>query len=422
MNRSTRTFKTYLMFLAAATAALGVYFWFAYRKALPSSMLGTAADPLTFMTESEAAHAASYSMIRDLLFFVGYFWEWGILLWLLTGGFSRTFSQRLKSRIASIPVRFAVYIAGFSLMLFALGLPFRLLTYAVSKKYGISALSFSGWMRDQWVHLAVDFILLLAVSAVVFALLRRGGTWWFRLWLLAIPFVIFMMYIRPVVIDPLFNRYDPLSDVNLQQSIIAMTTEAGIPIERVYEANYSEKTNAINAYVDGFGPSLRIVIWDTALAKLTEPEILVMTAHEIAHYVKKHLEWSAAGSVVSAFFVLWFGNTLYISVLKKWRAFLYVRNPADWAGLPLLLLIVSVLTFMSTPFASAVSRSAEREADLYAYALTGQPAAAVTLYQKLATASRSVVHPPALTYWFRYTHPSLGERIVEASSYARSTP
>src|SRR5690606_20561017 len=109
------------------------------------------------------------------------------------------------------------------------------------------------------------------------------------------------------------------------------------------------KTNAINAYVDGIGPSLRIVIWDTALKKLNEDEIIVLTAHEIAHYVKKHLQWSAIGGVASLFFLLWIGNAVFRYILKRWRSFLFIRHPADWPGLPLMLLLISLFTFATTP-------------------------------------------------------------------------
>ncbi|MCI3922300.1 M48 family metallopeptidase [Paenibacillus sp. TRM 82003] len=416
-NRSIRAFRGYMILFLLATAAISAYYWFAYRSAVPSYLSGTPADPSMWLTETALRDTLTLSMLRDILYFVGYFWEWGILLWLLTSGTSRWLSHGLKSKIRSPILRFPIFIAGFTVVLFALGAPLRLLSYAISKNYGISTMTLPAWFRDQLVHFVVDAALLLVVGSVVFFLARKGGTWWFRLWLLSIPFVIFMMYVRPIAIDPLFYKFEPLSDVHLEQSIVAMTERAGVPTDRVYEANFSEKTNAINAYVDGFGPSLRIVIWDTALQKLEEAEILVLTAHEIAHYVMHHLQWSALGAVGSLFVMLWFGNRLYRFALKRWRAFLFVRHPADWAGLPLMLLVVSVLTFASTPLSSAISRQAEYEADRFAYAVTENPEAAVSLYQKLSASSKGAVHPPALTYWFRYTHPSIGDRIGEALRY-----
>lgn len=421
-NRSIRAFRAYMLFFLLASAAIGVYYGFAYRSAVPAHLAGTDADPHVFLSAAALQDMLAVSALRDTLYFVGYFWEWGMLLWLLTSGASRTFLQALKSRFGSPLVRFPLFIAGISALVFALSLPLRLLSYSISRRYGISTMTLGDWLRDQLVHLGIDAALLLVVGSVVFFLARKGGTWWFRLWLLSIPFVVFMMYVRPIAIDPLFYRFEPMRDERLHQSIVSMTERAGVPTDRVFVANYSEKTNAINAYVDGFGPSLRIVIWDTALQKLDEAEIIVLTAHEIAHYVKHHLQWSAIGTVASLLAMLWIGNKAYRFALKRWRAFLFIRHPADWAGLPLMLLVVSVLSFAATPFSSAVSRQAESEADRYAYALTATPEAAVTLYHKLAASSKGAVHPPALTYWFRYTHPSIGARIEEALRYEAARP
>ncbi|HZG87671.1 M48 family metallopeptidase [Paenibacillus sp.] len=422
VQRGVRVFRTYMLCFLAALAGIGAYLWYAYRLPLPAEWAGTPADPRTFMGGADVDRAARYSLLRDWLFFAGYLWEWGMLLWLMTSGYARTLSQGLKRLFPNVVFRFPLYVAGIVFALFALGLPLRLLSYSIAQSYDVSTLSLAGWWRDQWVQLGVEYVFMTAVTAVVFALARKGGTWWFRLWLCAVPFILFLMIIRPLAIDPLFYKYAPLGDNELRHHIIEMTSRAGVPTERVFEANYSEKTNAINAYVDGIGPSLRIVIWDTALHKLEAPEIVVLTAHEVGHYVMKHLQWSAFGAVVSAFFLLWLGNRAYRFALKRWRAFLFIRNPADWAGLPLMLLVLSVLTFAASPISNAVSRGAERAADRYAYELTGDEQAAVSLYQKLALSARGTLHPPALSYWFRYTHPPLGERIAEALRYERTLP
>lgn len=415
----SRILRVYLIAVLLVTAVIVLYYWIAYRQPLSPELAGTAADPHTFMSEAEQRQTAAYSIIRDSLFFVGYFWEWGILLWLLTSERAGALLNRLKAPRGGRVLRFIAYIAGIAAALFAFALPLRLFSYAVSRWYGISTLSLPGWLRDQLVYFLIDLGTMLAVGAAVIMLLRRGGAWWFKLWLLSIPFLLFMMLIRPILLDPLFYRYEPLSDSALQRSIVEMTAKAGIPTERIYEANYSEKTNAINAYVDGIGPSLRIVIWDTALKKLTEREILVMTAHEMAHYVKHHLQWSAFGAIASMFVMLWLGHRALKLVLRRWSSGLSISHGADWAVLPLLLLIFSVLSFVATPVSSAVSRQAELAADRYAYELTGDAEAAVSLYQKLALSSKGAIHPPALTYWFRYTHPSLGGRIIEAMKYER---
>lgn len=416
-----RILSIYVLISLFGIIAIGVYYWAAYHQPLPGALAGTPADPFTFMSEADVRRSSDYSAVRDTLFFAGYFMEWGIWLWLLTSGTARTLADKAGSKLPSW-IRFVCYIAAMGGLYFLIVLPLRLLSFALSKHYDISVTPPAVWFRDQAVALGLDIVLLIAGSGAVLFLIRRGGAWWLKLWLLSVPFLLFMMYVRPIAVDPLFYEYRPLQDAHLKASILELTEQAGIPTERIFEANYSEKTNAINAYVDGIGPSLRIVIWDTALQKLNEEEILVLTAHEIAHYVMNHLQWSAAGSILGAFVLLWIGSRLYQYVLERWRKPLHIRHASDWAAVPLLMLILSLLTFASTPVAAAISRHAEMTADRYAYELTGKPEAAVTMYQKLAISSKGPLYPPALTYWFRYTHPSTGMRIEEALKVGHSSP
>src|SRR5690606_27504033 len=113
----------------------------------------------------------------------------------------------------------------------------------------------------------IGYLTLLAVSAVAFWVISRGGRWGLKLWLMSIPFTLFMMYIQPVVIDPLYNDYYRLKDPVLERKILDLAQRADIPADRVYEVDMSEKTNSLNAYVTGLGSSLRIVLWDTTLNK-----------------------------------------------------------------------------------------------------------------------------------------------------------
>ncbi|MDG0793060.1 M48 family metalloprotease [Cohnella ginsengisoli] len=182
----------------------------------------------------------------------------------------------------------------------------------------------AGW-RTGGLDFIIGYVTLVAVYATARWIMSRGGRWWLRLWLISVPFTLFMMYVQPVVIDPLYVKFEELSDPVLESAILDLAAKADIPADRVYEAHMSGKTNAINAYVSGIGGSLRIVLWDTALARLDRPEIMQMMAHEMGHYVKHHLEWSAVGAIGSSFALLWIGGGIYgIVVRTKGRG---VGNP-----------------------------------------------------------------------------------------------
>ncbi|MBO9604613.1 MAG: M48 family metallopeptidase [Paenibacillaceae bacterium] len=404
----------------AYAAVMAAYLWLFRAPAIPAAYKGTVADPATFMTADQLRMSNTYAAERNWLFFISYGWEWGVYAALLFSGAARRWESRLAAIIRQPILRFPVYGAIVLFVAFATYLPFRFVGYRLALHYGVSAQSFVSWLQDKFVGFAVDSVVTLAVAGTAIWFIGRGGRWWLKLWLLSVPFIAFMMYIQPVVIDPLYNKFTPIADSALEQRILAMAAEAGIPAERVYEADMSNKTNSLNAYVNGIGSSLRIVLWDTTLQRLTQPEILLIVAHEIGHYVKHHLEWSALGAAGSSLFLLWAGSFLLRYSVRRWGALWGLQEPKGAALLPLLLLIVSLLGFVSLPVSNAVSRQAEHAADVYSMQLLGDNEAAITMQQKLAISSLDEARPPLLVYWFRYTHPPMMERIDYVANYKPS--
>ncbi|ANE48629.1 hypothetical protein SY83_01050 [Paenibacillus swuensis] len=407
--------RRYLWGWLGFAVLIAVYLWFT-TGTVPTRFQGTAADPVTFLTSAQIDRSQVYSLLGNWLYFVSMPWEWGIYLFLLFSGWSAALRSRTQSWVSGRWMGFPLYVLGVSGASFLLFLPIRIVGYSLSRGFGISVQPVGGWIRDKLLSFGISYVTLLAVSAVAFWFIRRGGRWWIKLWLLSVPFTLFMMYIQPVVIDPLYNTFTELSDPKLERAILELADKAGIPASRVYEVNMSEKTNALNAYVQGIGSSLRIVLWDTTLGRLAPEEVLIVMAHEMGHYVMHHLEWSAVGAVISSFFVLWIGSAVYRYIISGWGQRWGIRGEADIAALPLVLLLISLLGFVSAPFAGAVSRHAEQEADRYALQLigNGSAASAVSLHQKLAATSLSDVDPPLLVRLFRSTHPSALERIIYA--------
>ncbi|MBP1155910.1 MULTISPECIES: M48 family metallopeptidase [unclassified Paenibacillus] len=412
MGSKSKLLTIFFGLFALYAVAIGLYLWLASIDPIPDFFKGTAADPATFLTDTQLQQSVIYSALRNWIFFVRYPWEWAIYLVLLFTGTAGRWQDKLAQASWSGFVRFPVFVLLLSLVSYAALLPLRLISYALARHYGISTQPVWSWIRDHAVTFAIDLVILTIVSSVAFWFIRRGGRWWLRLWVVSVPFILIMMYIQPVVIDPLYNEFSRLSNPQLEQRILALADKADIPADRVYEVNVSEKTNALNAYVNGIGTSLRIVLWDTTLQKLDENETLLIMAHEMGHYVMRHLEWSAFGAVASSFFLLWFGSKLYKAVLRRWGPAWGIRKAGDVASLPVLLLIISLLNFAFTPAANFVSRQAERSADDYAIRLIGNTEGAVTMYQKLAISSLSEMNPPLLVKLFRSTHPSLMERIA----------
>jgi STE24 endopeptidase len=408
----------YWLFLALYAAGISLYLWMTRANTVPGPYVGTAADPATFMNPEELRVSEIYPAIRNGLFFLSYPWEWGIYIILLFGGWARRFQDRLEAWRLPAPIRFVVFVAWVNVLSFAAFMPIRVLGYRLSRHYNISTQGAGSWLRDKLVALGVDTLMLAVITGVAFWIIRRGGRWWLKLWLLSIPFTVFLMYIQPVVIDPLYNTFTRLSNPVLEQHILDLAHQAGVSADRVYEVDMSAKTNALNAYVNGIGPSLRIVLWDT-LFRLEDKEILLIMAHELGHYVKHHLEWSALGAIGTSFVMLWLGSRVLQGIVRKWGSLWGITRMSDLAVLPLILLVVSVFSFVSLPVSNYISRQAEGAADAYAMQLIGSADGAVTMHQKLAKVTYDEVDPPLLVHWFRSSHPTTMERILDAQAFER---
>lgn len=410
----------YGLALVCCAALVALYAAYTSPNSVPSAYVGTAADPAIFYTPEQLHDSAVLNALRNGIFMLSWPWQWAIYLLLLTSGWSRAWKNRLESGPLPPLARLPVYVLLVYAVSTLLYLPLKIASYLVSRGYGISTQSLAGWLEDRGLDFVIGYATMLIVFAVARRVMVRGGRWWLKLWLLSIPFTLFMMYVQPVVIDPLYNRFEELSDPALEGAILDLAARADIPADRVYEVHMAGKTNAINAYVSGIGSSLRIVLWDTALAKLDRPEIMQIMAHEMGHYVKHHLEWSALGAVGSSLVLLWLGGGIYKVVVRKKGRDWSIGHVSDLSALPLILLLLSVLNFVSLPVSNAVSRQAEAAADRYALELLGTADGAVSMHQKLAVAALSDVNPPLLVKWLRSTHPSDMERIVQAERYAKS--
>lgn len=379
---------------------------------IPQALKGTAADPAIFMSERELYLSGEYSKIRNFLFFVVTPLEWLVYLFILLFGISRWFEKVAVSQTKWTILQNAAYLFLLSLFLYLVLFPIDYYRYALSKSYGISTQEFSSWMRDGVIDFWVNFGMMVLIVSVLYWLIRKSAKrWWLYAWLLTIPFSIFVIFINPVVIDPLYNDFYPLKNKELEAKILTLAEQANIPSEHVYEVNMAEKTNALNAYVTGIGSNSRIVLWDTTLNRLTDNEILFIMAHEMGHYVEKHIYFGIAGYLLLTLVGLWLTAKIMTWMIRKYGSIIKIDKITDIRSFPLFLLITSMLLFASSPLSNAFSRYQETRADDYAIALTGQNEAAVTAFQKLTKSGLSEVNPPLLVKWFRYSHPTMLERI-----------
>ena len=394
--------------------AVGMYFYIFHsgNGDIPEALKGTVADPAVFMSSHELLLSEDYSKIRNFLFFVITPLEWLIYLFILLLGLSRLFDKKATSTAKTTFFQTIIYVFWLSLLMYIVMWPMDYYQYQLSKEYGISTQTVFSWIKDGLTDFGVNYMMSVIMMFVVYWLIRKSAKrWWLYTWLLSIPFSIFLMFVQPVIIDPLYNDFYPLQNKELEAKILALAEQANIPSDHVYEVNMAEKTNALNAYVTGVGSNSRIVLWDTTLNRLTDKEILFIMAHEMGHYVEKHIYFGIAGYILLTFVGLWLTSKIMDWIIMRYGQALKIKKIGDVSSIPLFLLVTSVLLFASSPLSNYVSRYQESRADQYAIELTEDHAAAVSSFQKLTKAGLSEVNPPLLVKWFRYTHPPMLERI-----------
>ncbi|MEQ1354022.1 MAG: M48 family metallopeptidase, partial [Candidatus Acidiferrum sp.] len=306
-------------------------------------------------------------------------------------------------------------------------LPLRIYWHSLSLRYEQSVQHWGSWLVDWLKAEALGVGLAILLVMVLYVAMRRSPRrWWFYSWVASLVLLLFLFYISPWFIDPLFNHFEPLGNQHPQlvASIENLTQRAGVPIpaDRIFLMRASEKTNAINAYVTGFGASKRVVMWDTTIAKTTNDEALFIVGHELGHYVLGHVATGFAffaGALLLASYIMF--RTLHWT-LNRWGAEWRIYGSEDWASLAVILLIFQILTFISSPVANGFSRMQEHAADVYGLEIIhgivpNSEEVAAHGFQVLGELDLSDPNPPPfITFWL-YSHPPLAERLVFAHTY-----
>jgi STE24 endopeptidase len=293
----------------------------------------------------------------------------------------------------------------------ACGIPFDLYhTFVLEKKYGFSTITLRLWFTDLVKSIVISVILMgVLISALMAFIHYLPKSWWFWAWVFFTLFEILMMWIYPVVIAPLFNKYEPIKDETLRDQITALMAKVGLKAKGIYQVDEGKRSRHTNAYFTGIGKTKRIVLFDTLLASHSAEEILSVLAHEIGHWKKKHILKQLVFMIAASLVVLYVVYCL-AGVPVLYRAFDLPPAPL-YAGLFLVSLYFSCIGFFLSPIGSGIMRRYEREADRMAVELTGTSVHMISALKRLAKDNLSNLHPHPLYVWFYYSHPPLLERI-----------
>ena len=292
-----------------------------------------------------------------------------------------------------------------------LDIPFSLYsTFVIEKKYGFSTITPQLWLIDLVKSLAVSVILMALLFIPFFALIHwLPQSWWFAAWVFFALFQMLMIWLYPLVIAPLFNKYVPVKDEVLRERIMAMAEKAGLRAEGIFEVDAGKRSRHSNAYFTGLGRSKRIVLFDTLLATHSHDEIVAVLAHEIGHWKLRHVlkQLILMEVVALAGFYLVFR-------LMGWP-YLYetfgFAGPLPYAGLLLAAIVLKPPAFFFTPLGAAISRKYERDADRYVLGLVGSTRFLAQALKRLAKENLANLHPHPTYVAFYYSHPPLAQRV-----------
>lgn len=306
--------------------------------------------------------------------------------------------------------------AGISLTLLVAGLPLGTVANERARDFGLSTQTLGPWLGDQARAAAIGAVLGAFSGALAVALLRwLGNRFWIGGTVLVIAATAVFTWLAPVVLAPVFNRFEPLPSGRVRSEVLELGRRAGVTIGQVYRVDASRRSNAINAYVDGLGSTKRVVLYDNTIRELTRAELRSVVAHELGHVegddIPRGLLFVALVAPLSVLFA-----QLSTGALARRSG----DDPRSPAALPALALSVAVVAFLVGVPGNQLSRAIEARADTFALELTHDPRAFVHLQRRLAVSNLSDPEPPAALQAILGTHPTTMERIGAGIAYERS--
>jgi STE24 endopeptidase len=351
-----------------------------------------------------------------------------VLLWLFLrwklGPKYRDWGERASGKFV---VQALVFAPLFILTLDVLGAPLDAIRHKVTVDYGLSVQSWGSWAWDwakgEMISVVLGFVLILIFYAVLRKSPRR---WWFYFWLVLQPLAALMIFLQPLVIDPMFHTFVPMQqkDPALTAALEQMIHRAGqdIPPDRIYWMNASEKVNELNAYVTGIGASKRMVVWDTTLAKMDTPQVVMVCGHEMGHYVLNHIPKGLAIEAIGSLILFYLGYRFIGGFLARWGAVWGIRSQGDLASLAAFMVLLAIASVIVSPAANGVSRYFEHQADQYGLEVThgltpdsGEVAAQA--FQILGEVDLEYPDPSPVDVFMTYDHPATRDRVRFSLTY-----
>ena len=368
--------------------------------------------------QTDSPEARRYNRIRRWLGVTDFVVGFVFLVVLLAAGWSdslRDLAYRLGFQNYSLSLfMYLVLLLGISK---ALGIGLDYYGFRLERRFKLSNQRLGSWLWDE----VKGFLLSLALGTVVVELLyltirQWPQNWWLLAWVLFMGLFVLLAQLAPVVLFPIFYKFEPLEDEELRRRLVILSERAGTRVRGVYRWRLSEKSKKANAALTGLGSTRRIILADTLLDNYTPDEIEAVLAHELGHHVHRHILKSIFVQAAITFVGFWAANwTLHYAVDRH-----MFEELSDFANLPLLALVSVVLSFLLMPALNAYSRFNERQADRYAFESITSVEPFVSSMNKLAEQNLAERTPSKWVEWFFHSHPSISRRLAAAERWGRT--
>jgi STE24 endopeptidase len=368
---------------------------------------------------ADSPEAHHYNLVRRWLGIADFALGFAFLLVLLITGWSgwlRDLAYRMGLNNYSLSV--FMYLLLLMLIGKVLGIGLDYYGYRVERRYKLSTQRFRAWVWDECKGLLVGVVMgSIVVELLYFTIRQWPQNWWLLAWALFMGLFVLLAQLAPVVLFPIFYKFEPLDNEDLRRRLVVLSERAGTRVRGIYRWKLSDKTKKANAALTGLGATRRIILADTLLDNYSAEEIEAVLAHELGHHVHRHILKSIfvqAGVTFLGFFAAnW---TLHYAVDHHLFNFDQI---SDFANLPLLALVSIVLSFLLMPALNAYSRYNERQADRYAFESISSIDPFISSMNKLAEQNLAERTPARWVEWFFHSHPSISRRLAAAQAWGR---
>ena len=311
----------------------------------------------------------------------------------------------------------AVFLYVFMLMLAAklLGIGLDYYGLRLERRYKLSAQKTRAWLWDEVKSFLVSLVLAAIVAELLFFTMRQFPEhWWLIAWALFLALFVVSAQVAPLVLFPIFYKFEPLENEDLKQRLVRLSESAGTRVRGIYKWHLSEKSRKANAALTGLGATRRIILADTLLDNYSPDEIEAVLAHELGHHVHRHILKSMFVQAGITLLGFWAANYVLRLAIEDWNMF---ETVSDFANLPLLILVSTILSFLLMPAMNAYSRFNERQADRYAFRSIRSVEPFITSMNKLAAQNLAERAPSKWVEWFFHSHPAISRRIAAAQAW-----